>query len=66
MRTCPFNGCGQKIPDKLFACRGHWFRLSRVEKSAIDTAYRRYLDGHIDVVELRRIQQDVLGNRGTA
>ena len=66
MRTCPFRGCDESLPDSVFACRRHWFQLDRAERNKIWTAYRRYLADVITMEELREAQQQVLGHRGTA
>lgn len=66
MRTCPFTGCGVKIRDELFACLKHWRSLGPEAKTRINEAYANYLEGTVTIEELRRIQQDVLGPRGTA
>lgn len=66
MRTCPFDDCGKPIPDSLFACRAHWFSLTKAEQATIYAAYDSYLANQIDLGELRSIQQEVLGHRGKA
>lgn len=66
MRICPFHTCSQTIPDHLFACGRHWRSLAKGAQSRINTAYRKYLEGTMNIEELRAIQQDVLGARGTA
>jgi hypothetical protein len=66
MRTCPFHGCDARIPDVLFACRFHWSTLSRVDQRRISAVYANYLAGDLDVEQLRRIQDEVLGDRGLA
>jgi hypothetical protein len=65
-RPCPFHGCTQVLPDYLFACKAHWFSLLPAERDCIWEAYTRWKDGSLGVDELRRIQQEVLGDRGTA
>jgi hypothetical protein len=65
-RPCPFHGCVQTLPDYLFACKAHWFTLSPEERDCIWNAYRCWHEGNLGSNELRRIQQDVLGDRGTA
>jgi hypothetical protein len=66
MRTCPFHGCDDKLPDNLFACKSHWFRLSRTDQQTIHAAYADYLDDQLTVEELRDLQQQILGERGDA
>lgn len=65
MRTCPFNDCDKPIPEHLFACGQHWRALAKGAQNRITSAYTGYLAGTVTVEELRRIQQDVLGPRGT-
>ncbi len=66
MRRCPFNGCDKDIPSEMFACRPHWYSLARGDQNIIWNAYKRYTAGKIGPRELRRIQQEVLGERGKA
>jgi hypothetical protein len=33
--TCPHPDCTQRISRRLFACRAHWFALSRPVRAAI-------------------------------
>lgn len=66
MRTCPFNGCYKDLPENIFACRKHWNALDYSERLKITDLYRAYRDHRIGIEELRREQQAVLGNRGTA
>ena len=33
--TCPHPECQQRISRRLFACRTHWFQLSRPVRAAI-------------------------------
>lgn len=66
MRQCPFSGCGLKIGDEIFACRRHWFSLTRQQRGQIKIAYAQYVEGEIGVEKLREIQQKILGDRGTA
>ncbi len=66
MRTCPFHNCVEDLPDHIFACRQHWFSLGKSERSTIYAAYESYMRDEIDIEELRRRQQAVLGTRGTA
>lgn len=66
MRTCPFKGCVEQLPDHLFACRPHWYSLRPPERRQILAAYSAYLRDEIDLGELRRRQQEVLGTRGRA
>ena len=60
MRVCPFEGCGTRIGDKLFACNPHWRTLSKDQQNVIYRAYRAYLGGGITVDELRATQKEVL------
>lgn len=66
VRTCPFNNCGATIPSDLFACRKHWYSLNKSERETIWAAYRDFLASRIDGETLRRVQQEVLGERGVA
>ncbi len=69
MRKCPFHGCEASLPDAIFACRPHWTALSPDDKRRIHAAYRKYMDGSqpdFGLEQLRWVQQDVLGERGTA
>jgi hypothetical protein len=49
----------------MFACKTHWFQLEHWEREEIAMAMRKRRAGEIDDIELRRRQQEVLGNRGT-
>lgn len=60
MRQCPFDNCKNVAPDSMFACRGHWFSLSKSQKARIWKCYDEYQEGDIDVEELRRLQREVL------
>jgi hypothetical protein len=66
MRKCPFNNCAKPIPESMFACRGHWYSLSKPERDRVWSAYNAYVEDKIGVEELRAIQQEVLRDRGTA
>ena len=66
MRKCPFNDCEEVIGDHLFACMRHWNSLNLTDRHTIEEAYEAYLDGDDGLVELRKRQQEVLGDRGTA
>jgi len=35
IHRCPHPKCEAKIPDHLFACRPHWFKLSGLARGAI-------------------------------
>jgi hypothetical protein len=35
--ACPHPDCQQRISRRLFACRTHWFQLSRPVRAAIYT-----------------------------
>lgn len=35
MHTCPRRGCTTQLPDRLFACRGDWYALSRETRRLI-------------------------------
>lgn len=39
MRPCPAPGCKREIPDKLFACGGHWKALPDPLRRRISGAY---------------------------
>lgn len=60
MRRCPFDGCNNKVPDSMFACRGHWFSLTKQQKARIWKCYGEYQEGEIDVEQLRKLQREVL------
>jgi hypothetical protein len=66
MRQCPFDECKATIDDSKFACARHWFQLSQNDRQTIHAAYADYQAGNIDVDKLREVQQEVLGERGTA
>jgi hypothetical protein len=66
MRKCPFHNCGKEIPEERFACAPHWFSLTKEEQAEIYAAYRAYQRDEIGVEGLRRRQQAVLGDRGSA
>lgn len=66
LRQCPFHGCNIRIPGSVFACRRHWFSLNRAERLKVYDSYGRWQAGELSLEELRAIQQQVLGTRGTA
>jgi hypothetical protein len=66
MRQCPFHDCQELVPPTKFCCRRHWFSLSESERLDIGVAWRYWLVGKINLSELRRRQQAVLGLRGRA
>lgn len=66
MRKCPFRDCDRTIADSMFACRGHWFKLSVGHRNAIWDAYNSYIADEITIEELRVRQQLILGDRGVA
>ena len=42
---CPHPECGEEVPNRLFACRAHWFALSLGARMAIiNTSNRLILD----------------------
>lgn len=59
-RQCPFRGCRCRIDSRFFACGPHWYALSEAHKRRIFAAYDAWRKGHIDGLELRRRQGDVL------
>jgi hypothetical protein len=65
-RKCPWHGCEARTPHHLFGCRKHWYTLSISERNRIYAAYHSYQRGEIPLVQLREIQQAVLGSRGVA
>lgn len=66
-RHCPFHDCPvDDLSHEMFACRKHWFSLSMAQRFRINSAFRDYRDDKISLIQLRRIQQSVLGSRGTA
>ena len=66
MRKCPFHGCSRQLPYDYFACAAHWRTLGPADQGRIYDAYYKYRTDKIDLAELRRIQQEVLGDRGNA
>lgn len=66
MKTCPFQDCAATIGEQYFACAKHWQTLAPEAQRRIHKAYFGYLEGTLTIEELRRLQQDVLGPRGTA
>lgn len=63
-RPCPFHGCKTRVIDAMFACKKHWFQLEPWEREGIAMATRQRRAGEIDDNEMRRRQQELLGNRG--
>jgi hypothetical protein len=50
--TCPHPDCQQQISRHLFACRTHWFQLSKPVRDAIyATASRGVTRERIDAVK---------------
>jgi len=37
---CHAPGCDKEVPPKMFACRGHWFKLGKKTRDAIWREYR--------------------------
>lgn len=37
---CPKNGCNRRVPRAQFACREHWYQVSKPTRDAIYAAYR--------------------------
>lgn len=67
MRKCPFHDCPiTDLPDTMFCCRRHWYKLSAPERVEIATAYSEYQKGRLTVEQLRSVQSRVLGARGDA
>jgi hypothetical protein len=65
MRTCPFHGCAETIPGEYFACKRHWYSMNRRDRVGLAVAYNAFLDGRLTLAELRRKQQEILGDRGS-
>lgn len=65
-RLCPFHGCPEIIPPDLFACRPHWYSLKESARVRIGWAYREWKAGALTIEELRKVQQDILGDKGNA
>lgn len=59
-RVCPFHGCGKQIDPRNFACREHWKSMSTEDCLALGNTWTRFLDGEIDVLELREGQEPFL------
>lgn len=32
---CPKSGCAKVVPNRLFACRGHWYDLPRAVRARV-------------------------------
>ena len=64
MRTCPFKGCGRTLPDTIFACRTHWFMMSKADQAMIWSLYRQYQADKIGIGELIDGQNEVMENYG--
>lgn len=60
MRECPFHGCGEVIEPDKFACKKHWFSLSKEQQDEVHAAYREYCSDKIGMDELRKRQEAVL------
>lgn len=58
MRQCPAPNCKILIPQSLFACRSHWFSISKEVRTEIYAAYRRFVKardgGNVTIEELTR------------
>ena len=60
MRVCPFDDCGEHIPEDNFACLRHWVQLAPRQQQTIRAAYADYLADNISINELRTVQQGIL------
>lgn len=65
-RKCPFTGCVARIDPALFACRKHWHSLADADRARLVWAYGEWRKGDLTSEDLRTLQQEVLGKRGTA
>jgi hypothetical protein len=66
MRKCPFHGCEEVVLEVLFACPRHWRSLTKAEQAEVWEAYQAYRRDEIGVEGLRKRQQAVLSDRGSA
>lgn len=41
--ACPRRGCSEIVPDRLFACRVHWFELSADTRAQIIRTRNRHV-----------------------
>jgi len=37
---CPKEGCPKVVPGEMFACRDHWFQISKRVRANIWASYR--------------------------
>ena len=49
--TCPHPDCTQRVHRRLFACRTHWFQLSRPVRAAIYATVGQHGRERIDAVK---------------
>lgn len=55
-RTCPRDGCTNRIPSEMFACKSHWFSLPADVRRDIWRAYRAW-EGEAGTLEQLEAQQ---------
>lgn len=41
MHRCRWNGCGRAIPETLYMCHLHWFRVPQYLRVALWNGYRQ-------------------------
>lgn len=59
-RQCPFPGCSENLPESIFACRKHWYQISRPDQEIIWGIYRRWQAGDVAPDELLAVQKEVI------
>ena len=65
MNKCPIHGCPHRVETSRFVCSRHWRQLAKAKRARILDAYERYQQSEIDLEDLRKIQREVLGYRGS-
>jgi hypothetical protein len=60
MRRCPFKGCLKVIGSEYFACKSHWFLLSKEQADAVRYAYRQWKEGNRSISWLRDFQSKII------
>ena len=51
---CPRKGCGSEVSNRLFACRTHWFQLSKPVRDAIYATAGRSTKERFDAIRAAR------------
>jgi len=52
MHACRWEGCDRPVPDSLYCCSYHWFRLPATMRTALWNGWRKgitsreYIDAH--------------------